>query len=286
MDEIDLREVIVRLWAGKWLIAASVFVMATVFLIAAFVITPVYRASTVLVAVSVEGGNGGALGSGLGGLAGIASMAGIGLGSGDSNKDEAIAVLQSRQFLEKFIDDHNLLPLIFNDDWDETAQQWKDPDDVPTPARAHEEFVEDILAIAEDRATGLIGVSVDWRDRESAADWTNELIERLNREMRTRALQQAEESLVYLKEELSATPQVGIQEAINRLIEAQINKRMLANVTEEYAFRVVDRAMAPDEDDEVWPNKPLLLLIGIFLGGLLGIIGVLFAHAIRAKPGS
>lgn len=283
-DEIGLRELVLSLWAGKWWVVLGAVLMTTVFGTIAFLTTPVYRAATVLVPVSPEGLGAGGAGSALGSLSGVASMIGIGgLDGGASNTDESIAVMTSRQFIHQFVQDKSLLPVLFADDWDAVAGRWRVPEKAPTLESGYQVFVKDVLAVSEDARTRLVTVSVDWTDRQVAADWANEVVERLNSEMRRRSLTQAEASLEYLKEELARTNQIGIQEAINRLIEGQINKRMLANVTKEYSFRVADRAMAPDEFDVLRPRKTLLLAVGFILGSVLGGIAVLMASVIRRR---
>lgn len=248
----------------------------SIFTAAAFLIRPTYRASAVLLPVATDSGSlGNSLGAALGSLGGVASLVGLGLQSDSDSEQEALAVLKSREFLQRFIQDKNLMPVLYEDDWDQARQRWKDPDSAPTLATAHKHFVEDILAVVEDGTSSLVTIHIDWHDREAAASWANELVDRLNEEMRSRALRQAAASLGFLQAELKATNLVGIQEVINHLIETQISKRMLANVTHEYAFRIVDRAMPPDEDDPLRPSKPLFLVLGFILGILIGVIGVL-----------
>jgi LPS O-antigen subunit length determinant protein (WzzB/FepE family) len=69
-------------------------------------------------------------------------------------------------------------------------------------------------------------------------------------------------------------------------MEAQINQRMLANVTQEYAFRTVDRAMPPDPDDVVRPNKVVLAALGPTAGFIFGVIAVLVFNMLTARRGS
>jgi uncharacterized protein involved in exopolysaccharide biosynthesis len=57
---------------------------------------------------------------------------------------------------------------------------------------------------------------------------------------------------------------------------------MLANVTEEYALRVIDRAMAPDRDDPIRPNKILLVVLGFLLGSTIGCAWALFSTRRRS----
>ena len=84
--------------------------------------------------------------------------------------------------------------------------------------------------------------------------------------MRTRAMVKATASLGYLQRELLATNVLDTREAINRLIETQVQRRMLASVTEQFAFRIVDAALPSDSDDRaVWrfcQERDMLLLTG------------------------
>lgn len=281
-DNLTLvRETMARLWKGKWWVLCSVVLFTSLFVVAALRMTPIYRTSTVLVPASADGDAGG-LGATMRSFADTASLLGLSLGGGGrGNPEEALAVLRSREFLEKFILEKDLIPVLFQKEWDTQRKQWKQPDAPPTPARAYKYFSRHVLVVSEDRKTSLVSVSIEWRDREQSAAWANELVERLNGEMRSRALKESSDSVVFLEAELRKTSLVGMQGAISRIIEAQINKQMLANVTQEYALRVVERAMAPDEGDVVRPDKKLLAGLGLFLGGLFGVAAVLLIGIVR-----
>ena len=105
--EMDIRAVVAKLLARKWWIVASVVVFTAAFIAAAMLLTPIYRATTVLIPAKTDkdlDSGGGALGGG-GGIGSVASLVGINLGGGDSATEEAIGVLKSRQFTDKFISD-------------------------------------------------------------------------------------------------------------------------------------------------------------------------------------
>lgn len=114
----------------------------------------------------------------------------------------------------------------------------------------------------------------------------NELVARLNREMRARAIARTSESVKFLQKELEDTAAIDTRQAINRLMEVQINQRMYANVTEEYALRVVDRALPPDRKDRLRPMRILMLVLGVLVGLVVGGLAVLAVHALRppARP--
>jgi uncharacterized protein involved in exopolysaccharide biosynthesis len=278
-DEMDLRAIVARLLAGKWWIIASVVVFTAGFYIAAHVLTPVYRGSTILIPAKAEHGLD-ASGSGIGG---VASLVGIDIGGSDSDKQEALAVLKSRHFTDKFISDLNLMPVLYAKSWDAQTGKWKgDEKHQPTPAKAFRHFDKDIRSVVVDKKTGLVTVNVDWTDRIAAAAWANELVDRLNLEMRQRALARADSEVAYLEKEFESTTTVATREAIGHLIESQIKQRMLATVTPEFSFRVIDRAVPSDKDSPHFPNKFLMVIAGPFVGFILGALCVLGYAALRA----
>jgi len=260
------------LWTRRSLIAVFAIVGTVALAIVAFTSPPVYRASAVLVQASPDrSALGSSISSALGSMGGLASLAGIDLSAGNSAIEETLAVLQSREFTQGFIADHNLMPELYADIWDSASRSWKvPPKKQPTPAKAFRAF-DGIRTIKRSEKTGLITLQIDWKDRVEAAAWANALVEALNMEMRARAIEQSDASLGYLQKELAATSDIGTREAVNRLIEGQIKQRMLANVTQQYSLRFVDKALVPDADDHVGPKKLLLMAIGLFLGLAVGI---------------
>lgn len=265
---------------------ASVLLFSVVFAVAAFILTPKYRATVVLIPANT-GRNLGAnpLNAALDQIGGLASLANIG-GSSDSETQKALAVLRSRQFTEGFIRDSKLTSELLYRDWDAVAGRWKRGGDAEnSTAKAYRYFNKKIRTVIQDKKTGLVTLQIDWKDRIKAADWANELVRRLNAEMRSRASDEADRSLGFLQKELESTVDVGTRAAIGRLIEEQVKRRMLANVTVEYAFQVVDRAMPPDGDDPIPPSRTAIIAAGPVTGLVAGIIAVLVFGRRRAGAG-
>src|SRR5450631_1014619 len=103
---VDLHGLLNLLWARRLWIAISVTLSVAAFAFAAFYMTPEYRAKVVMVPASAERKSvSSSLNSALGQLGGLASLAGINLGSSDAETEEALAVLRSRQFSGDFIND-------------------------------------------------------------------------------------------------------------------------------------------------------------------------------------
>jgi uncharacterized protein involved in exopolysaccharide biosynthesis len=279
-DGVDLRVLLARIAAHPWWIVLSVLLCAAGFTTAAYVLTPIYRAQIILIPAKSDKDSESS-GSGLGGIGGVASLVGIDLGGTDSLTEEALAVLKSRQFTEQFIIDRNLLPVLFPKLWDAKAGHWKvDEMHQPTPSRAYRMFKK-IRSIVQEKKGSLITMDVDWTDRIAAADWANDMVRRLNLEMRQRAMTRADTAVGYLEKEFETTTAVATREAIGHLTEQQVKQRMLAAVTQEFAFRVIDPAKPPDRDDRYFPNRFLLVIAGPIVGLILGILCVLGYEAMK-----
>jgi capsular polysaccharide biosynthesis protein len=264
------------------LIFAMSIAFGVAFGILAYVTTPTYRGTTILAPADLEKkGMGSGLGSALGSVSGFAALAGIGLGENDYATEEAMAVLKSEYFTEGFIQDNDLMPELFPKAWDAQASRWKTGlQKIPSLGAGFRGF-DKIRKVTRVSKSGLITVRIDWKDPVKAADWANRLIERLNDEMRRRALNQAEASMGYLQNELANTVDVSTREAISRLMEGQIKQEMLAHVTKEYALQVIDKAMPADIDAPVWPIKILYVAFGLVFGAMAGMGAALWVEKRR-----
>lgn len=266
-EEFNLSELWKTLWQGKSLIVTVTAACILSAIIYALTATEWYHAE-VLLAPAGESTTTGL--SPLGGLGGLASLAGVSVGGGGNA--EAIAVLSSREFARAFIEDNDLLPVLFASEWDEENERWKSEDleDQPDIRDAVQYFNEKIATVSEDRQTSLVTLSIEWKDPNIAAEWSNLLVSRLNDNMRQRALEEAEENLKYLDEQLSSSIVATLRQSIGRLVETELQKLMLAKGNEEFAFRVIDAAAVPKH-----PERPKRVLL-VILAGLIGLLVSVF----------
>jgi uncharacterized protein involved in exopolysaccharide biosynthesis len=210
---------------------------------------------------------------------GIASLAGVDLDV-SGRKEEAVAVLNSRSLAGEFIEEWNLKPVFFADRWDSASSDWSvAPEEIPSMWEAINYFEKKVRRVSIRNEDGLIAMSVTWFDPVVAAEWANGLIALVNRKMRDDAITEATQSVEYLNEELAKTSAIELKQGIYRLIESNLNTIMLANVRDEFAFRVVDRAIPPDPEDFSSPNRPLVVLVGAVLGFLFATGGSLIRNA-------
>jgi uncharacterized protein involved in exopolysaccharide biosynthesis len=245
------------LWKGRWIViitTVGLMVLSTAY---SLIATPMYRAEVVLSPANQD-----SMRPNLGALGGLASFAGIDIPGGDESV-EAVAILKSRGFAREFIESHKLMDAMLA----QRGPSWfGGSTGEPDIREAVETFDRRVRRVSEDRKTGLVTLSIQWQDGVEAAKWANALVEQLNARMRGRALDETARNIAYLQKEMANTNLLSLQEAVGRLVETEMQKYLLANGNDEFAFKVVDAAVAPRRP--FWPRPVLLLALAAFVGGI------------------
>ena len=74
---------------------------------------------------------------------------------------------------------------------------------------------------------------------------------------------------------------VELQDVLHRLVEAEMKEVILANINEEYAFRVIDPAVVPEKPFS--PRIVLLAVLGVISGALMGLFLALVLNYRRVR---
>ncbi|MGR5306681.1 Wzz/FepE/Etk N-terminal domain-containing protein [Vibrio mediterranei] len=297
-DEIDLKELFLALWKGKWVILATTFVFAVGAVIFAISQPNTYKADTLL-APAESSGQGG-LAKVAGQLGGLAALAGVNLGGGESSQTElAVQVMKSRQFVDHFIKKHDLLvpimavkewdansnTLVLNDEmYDESNNKWlREPKGLrgaePSAQEAYDVFIKNMFSVIQDKESGLYTVSIEHFSPFLAQQWTTWLVEDINKVMRDRVIAESTQNLEYLAEQLTKTSVAEMQNAFYKIMEEQTKSLMLAEVQDEFIFKVVDPAVVPEL--KAGPKRSLICILGTLLGGMLGVMMALILFFVR-----
>lgn len=299
-DEIDLRELFSVIWQGKWLIIGITAIFAIASVAFAILQPNIYKSEALLAPASEEQGGGlSALASQFGGLA---SLAGVNLGGkGGTDKTQlAIEVLKSRQFTSEFIQKHNILAdLMAAKKWDRDADKiiydpelyneqtntWVrdvEPPFKPEPSmqEAYKEFSK-IIAVNKDKETAMVTVSIEHLSPTVAQQWVTWLIQDINKVMKERDVAEAHRSTDFLNKQIALTNVADIKAVLYKLIEEQAKTIMFAEVRDEYVFKTIDPALAPEEKAK--PKRALICVLGTMLGGMLGVMLVLVRHFMRKE---
>ena len=299
-DEIDLKELFMLLWSGKWVITAISGLAAVTSVVIALMLPNIYTANALLAPAEQSGGGMSALMQQYGGLA---SLAGVSLPGGEdgSRAQLGMQLMKSRAFIGNFVERRDILPelmavkawdagsgqIVFDSEtYDGASKTWVrevEPPRQPAPSsqEAHKAFSA-ILGVSQDKQTGYVTVSVEHQSPVVAAQWVNWLVEDVNAAVKAQDVAEAEKSIEYLREQVTNTSLADLQAVFFDLIQSQTETVMLAEVRQEYVFKTIDPAVAPEEKSK--PSRALICVLGTLLGGMLGVVIVLIRHYAQSEP--
>ena len=293
-DEIDLRELFGVLWAGKIKIIAITAVFAIASVIYALSVPNQYKATALLAPAQSSGGG---LSGALGQLGGLASLAGVSLGGGESSEGQiAQEIMKSWSYIEGFIAENNIAVEVYAaqgwskgsnelqidaDLYDTETKTWLVENDnvgevgPPSSWKLFESFSKR-LAVSEDKKSGLVSVSIEYYSPQVAKQWVDLYVESINRFMQQRQVDKVTRNIAYLQEQIGKTSIAEMQEVFYSIIEEQTKSKMLAEASPDYAFVAVGPSMVPEEKSQ--PKRALICILGTLLGGMLSVLLVLIMH--------
>lgn len=258
---------------SRWRILMGALAGSVLGVASSFLTDPTYQVDVLLAPVKHSSGAGGLQGLS-GQLGGIASLAGVSLGA-ESEDAASIAMLKSRLLARAIIEEDQLLPMLFSKKWDAAQKNWKsqNPEDIPSLWDGERRFSKKVRRVSEDRKTGLVTLTVAWSDPTVAAKWAGDLVGKTNQLLRARAIETAKINIDYLRQQLDATSIFEVRQSIYRLLEGQMKEMMMAQGNIEYAFKILDPAVAPDEPSG--PSRAILAIGGAAVGFFLSCLIVL-----------
>jgi uncharacterized protein involved in exopolysaccharide biosynthesis len=293
-DEIDLRELFTVLWNGKGLITLITGFAAVCAVLYALWLPNIYE-SKALLAPNDESGAGG-----LAGLAkqygGLASLAGINIGGGGgaTKSLKAQQKITSLDFFTRHLYETVVVDLMAVDYWeaasgelvynpelfDNKSQKWLRKARYPQQAKpsaqeTHKAFLS-VLTLSEDAKTSLVTLSVKHVSPIVAQGWVELVINAVTEELRGKDVDEARGSIAFLEEQRLQTSLVSLDEVFAQLIEEQTKTIMLANVSKDYVFEIIDPPVVPELESE--PKRALICILGTLLGGMLAVLLVLVRH--------
>ena len=286
--EINFTELLNVIWEGKKIITLITSVIAIGSVVYSLMLTNHYRSESIVVARASQ--EAGAFSQ----YAGLASLAGVSMpNSGGDKVFELIEIIKSRKFIKHLLTFENILPSIMAaKSYDAASQElYFDPNiyDVknktwarkPSYLETHDAYLNDMLTISSDNNTGLVSIMIEHISPVFAKEFLALVIKETNTLKREKDISISNESLSYLKAELSRTPLVEIRESINQLIEAQLETQMVAKINEEYSLIIIEPPFIPEERSK--PKRSLIVILATMLGGVLSLAIVLVRHYLLGK---
>lgn len=298
-DDIDLKEFFWVLWTEKLTIftISVIFALASVFY--ALSLPNQYKATVVLAPAQSDSGG---LSSALGQLGGLASLAGVSIGVGESSESQiAQKIMKSWSFIESFIIKNDLAVEVFAaDGWDKTLDvlqidrslfdvatgSWlledSETDELrsPTSWELFERF-EKMLSVSADKKTGLVSVSIEYYSPHISKQWLDLYIDAINDHMQARQVERVSNNINYLEAQIEKTSIAEMREVFYTIIEEQTKNKMVAEASPDYAFVTVSPSMLPEEKSQ--PNRALICIVVTLFGGLLSVFFVFVRDYLRSS---
>lgn len=275
----ELNEIISSIWSLKGLILGICLVFLLLSTVIAFNTANTYRADALLVSTEALQGSGNDMASQ---LTGLASLAGINnIDSKGFKAEVAQAKMLTKEFLYKFIDEHNLkAKLIAAIDWDKETNSliydesmYDEKSNTFLPAKktnlkwlAYKEIIDNLIIDKDNN--GLIIISYEHYSPYVAQEIVENLINDINQLMQNFDVEQADKSIKYLSEKLNQTNVADMKTVFYKLIEEQMKNKMLTEIKSEYIFTTIDPALVPEEKSG--PKRILIIVVSTFLAGILG----------------
>ena len=299
-DEIDLKELFSVLWKAKILIIVTTSFFALSSVLYALSLTNFYKSEVILNVA----GESNALRS-LSGMGSLASMAGITLpSSGEDKSAIAIKTIQSRAFLKHLITFENVLPSIMASKsydfeskkiqfdpkiYNENNGEWvrkpgKNQQSKPSYLEAFccdDNTYLNQVSIFRDKKSNLITISVEHISPIFAKEFLELIINEANELLRNRDLQESSAAIAFLNTEIPKASLITMKDAINMLLQSQLQKQMLAKVNKEYFLKVIEPPFIPEVKSK--PTRALICIYGTLLGGILAMLWVLMRHYISGS---
>ncbi|SEM05053.1 G-rich domain on putative tyrosine kinase [Syntrophus gentianae] len=301
-DEISLLDVWRVIWKRRKFI--SLFVIAFVF----FTITwslfmkNIYQSKAVIIPVVAKdsGGTGGTLSA----LASqFGSMPGISL-PGSASATEIVSLLDSNILREKVVERYRLMPILFYEQWNSQKKEWiRDQGVISTlrrwlsnlvkavgpsdPKAAHSNneegipqlwdalrLLDHIVQIDNNVKENTITLTVDYEDPEIAAKLVGYFLDTLTMHMSAEAKRVALINRTYLEQQLQVTADPLLRQKIYALMAQQVETAMMAEVKENFAFKVIDPPKVPDR--KIKPKRALMVVLSFFVALFVGVLAAFF----------
>jgi len=296
-DEIDLRELFGALWAGSRKIIAITAVFAFVSVIYALSLSDQFKATVLLAPAQSDSSD---LSGALGQLGGLASLAGVDIGGGDSSEAQmAQEIMKSWSFIDVFIAENNISVEVYAaEGWSRGSNELQIDDDIydaetktwlvendntgevgPPSSWVLFQAFSERLVVSENKKSGLVSVSIEYYSPQIAKQWLDMYVAAINAHMQQRQMEKVTNNINYLQAQIENTSIAEMREVFYTIIAEQTKNKMLAEASPEYAFVAVSPSMVPEEKSQ--PERAFICIIGTLLGGILSVLLVLVMHYAR-----
>jgi len=303
--EIDLLEYCAIVWRRRAIVAGVVIAGALIALAASLIAPDIYRADAVITPVKTQEAS-------MGGVSAFAQqfggLAGISLPDSGSTA-EIISLLGSNVLREKVLKRDGVMQMLFAERWDAKKKEWRAggqrsfplavPDRVfallrPGVTEAVADGVgaaptvwegirrlREMVSVVQSARDNTITISADALSAKTSADTVGYILDTLNGHMSAEAQRVARVNRAYLEGQLNSASDPIIRQKIYGLVARQIEMDMMAEVKENFAFKVIDPPMVPDQ--RISPRRTRMVASGIAASLIAGVLAAFLVDLLKRR---
>lgn len=287
-NEITFDDLFKYLWKKKTFIFIFTAFFSFLSVIYSLNLQNQYTSSALL---SVQDSNSETSVSGFGNLA---SFAGISLPEVKiDNSTIAIETIKSRFFFKNIYENKNITAILLATEsydvrdkkviFDESIYNFEKKswvNGMPSFMQAFKQYSSN-LDVSKDKSSGLLKISMTHKSPEFAKEFLSLVIYESDQMLRKKDLNKANKLIDYLVSEFSKTSYEVTKVSLSKLIESQMEKKMLANLEEGYIFEVLDPPFVPEEKSK--PARSIICIIGALSGLFLSVFYQVFRRLFSEK---
>jgi uncharacterized protein involved in exopolysaccharide biosynthesis len=277
-DEINLLDYVIVLLKHKWLIIGIIFIAGLTAVIVSLKLDNIYRSEATIMPREQERSSASSALSALGALGGMAGeLGGLG-GGGDVEKFEV--VLKSRELARRVVEKYEIMPELFEDQWDPLKKEWKEKPG-PTMQDAYRLITGRMLNVSREGTTNVLTIKFDHEDPRFAKIMVDHYLTELSESLREETLKDALDNKRFLKEQMAEISDPLLKVKISELLAKEIEKETFALAQKYYSFVVLDPPVAADPDKKVKPKRALICIFSVIVAGLFAIFISFFLEYIH-----
>lgn len=294
-EEIDISEILITIWKNRLVLLFCIVLSVLVSILYLHIADYSYTAEIKIFPVQSSGEGAGRQ------LGGLASLAGIGL----SNDKQASSFelyseeIFAREVAETLSSQTDLMRSIYKGEWDAENSRWVKPVSFLTPVigamksvlgipirewqapngRRLQDYIKANVIYGETPKKSTVTISYINTDPIFAVQFLNALHKATDDRLRQRALERSTKYINYLNHKLQSTTVMEYRSALVTILSDQEKLNMIASSDVPYAAESLGGAVASLKPTS--PNPLTVLIMGVFIGVLIGLMIILVRHYVK-----
>jgi len=293
-DEIDLRELWQSIKEGKKTIFITMFVVVTLTFVYVLKMPNSYKSEAVLMPTSQGSG------PSLGGLGGLAAMAGVSIGGGSMTPDIAFqSLLNNYSFMKNFVEKNHIYEYYNRDDADKNYVfalgfrglydlfHGSKEKDVLTKAQKEAAIyglvksLQSKISIGSDKKSGLITISYTDYDRAYAPKVVNYFLKDASAYLVSNGLKHIDSQLNYFQKEMTNAEAIELRKNLSEMISKILQSKVTMQAKEYYQCDLLTAPKTAYIKDKTKPKRGLILVVAFITSMILGIFIVFFRNFLK-----